>query len=379
MTAPRPSARIETVSSPDAHDVTITPPDGFRILDATASPVDGASIVVEGKLEAIARSASLREYVVRGRAGLYERPSRSALVGYVPGGTVVQARTSQAPSHSGWIALDDDESFMLDDGSLVLRSRQQPAVVPFATKVHIPADADLSRASMHHGERRKFEVVFSPRVAIRAGKHSAAGIIGALSAGDVVEGFVDEVDPNWLCLSDPSGGKGFVMIEHQSLGPLLRPLKPPANRGVENGTFVVRIPRHRVAPQRSPAPKRIAPAMQARAPTARGGETARRSTTTDAGASAGASAGTSTSTASPAAAPGEANARADLAAARRAEKRCKGASAQAGASAVEALSGESLSVLCECPASPENVQSPKESVEAWVAVEDGGFAPMATA
>jgi len=301
------------------------------------------------------------EYIVRGRrAGIYAQPSRAALVGTVPHGTVVRG---SAPSHAGWIALDDDESFMLDDGSLAAASRRnKPTVVPFAKRIDIPADADLSRASMHRAgasDERRFRVTFSPRVAIRAGTHTAAAILGALSTGDVVDGVLDDIDPNWLRLS---GGKGYVMLSHPKLGELLRRIDRPEDCD-DDGTFVVRIPRRKA----TPAAKRPASqpaAAPARAPAPRAEEAARRprsAETADA-----AAAGAST--------------RADMAAARRTEKRSKGATTNnAGTSAVEALSGEARSVLYECPASPENVQSPKESVEAWVAVEDGGFAPMAVA
>merc|ERR1719231_2084658 len=160
------------------------------------------------------------------------------------------------------------------------------------------------------------------------------------------------------------------MINHPKLGELLRPVDCPASR---DGAFIVAIPRH-ARPQPNPAAKR--PATQPAAAAAPA--CAPATTATASGGDHAAKRPTSASSSSSAAAP-EASARAGLAAARRAEKRSKGTGAHAGASAVEALSGEALSVLAECPASPENVQSPKETVEAWVAVEDGGFAPVACA
>lgn len=362
---PRSSAHV-TLSSSDVHEVSVAPPTGFAIIDGSASPLGDGSILVEGKLQH-AHSDNMIDYVIRSsRAAIYAHPSRASLVGYVQPGTIVRG---SPPSHGGWIALDDDECFMLDDGSLAARTRPS-AATPFQQRVNLPADACLSKATMHDsaaprvGERRQFKCVFSPRVAIRSGTHTAAGILGAINVGETIEGCVDDVDQNWVRLTG-QGGTGYVMIQHPKLGALLRPVDRPASR---DGGFVVRIPR-RAMPRPAAAAKRSAtqPApAPARAPTARGGDPAKRPTS--------AAAATSSS-----AGAAEASARADLAAARRAEKRSKGPGAHGGASAVEALSGETLSVLVECPASPENVQSPKENVEAWVAVEGGGFAPVASA
>jgi hypothetical protein len=214
-----------------------------------------------------------------------------------------------------------------------------------------------------------------------------AAILGAVSEGDVIEGVVDEVDSNWLRLSKRAGATrdAFVMIEHPKLGRLLSPMERPAV-GRSDGAFVVHVPRRMQAAtakrQATQLPTTQLPTTQrpvaAQRPAAQRPAAQRpepKSPRVPAAAAGGESKRPADRSASPPSATVQpATARAELAAARRAEKRSKGE-----ASAVEALSLEALSVLSECAASPDNVQSPKEAVEAWVAVDGGGFAPLATA
>ena len=53
-----------------------------------------------------------------------------------------------APTRTGWIELDDDESWILDDGTIALVGRPSPTRPSgFAKKVSLPSDAMLRRAT----------------------------------------------------------------------------------------------------------------------------------------------------------------------------------------------------------------------------------------
>lgn len=371
--APRREPYIETKTTAAAYLVGVSPPAGSAIKNPSAEPMSKASILVEGALTD--RAPRLHEYVVRARhAPVYASPSRSAIIAYAPHGAVV---TGSAPSRAGWIALDEEEeAYMLDDGSLATRTPQAAPPTPFAKRVDLPVDADLSNATVRRGglppsagEPGSYEVCFSGgRVAIRAGTHTNAAILGALSRGDVVSGIVDDVDENWIRLPGvPSGHNtkqaAYVMIEHPTHGRLLRPVGEAEEKdGVEGGAFVIEVPRRKLAPppaKRQPAANKRPAAAQPTAAAAPSAAPKREAAPPRpaAVAAAAASGGEATTT------------RAGLAAERRAAKERLG-----GVSTVEALSVEASSVLSECAPSDENVQSPREEEEeAWVAVEGGGF------
>jgi len=257
-----------------------------------------------------------------------------------------------APSNRGWIAIDDDESWVCDDGSLVLS--YEPSTHPFAKRVDLPHDADLSRATMRRrgggrhddGARQRFCVVYNgPRIAIRAAKHTGANILGCLSRGDVVEGCVDAADCNWVRLTDRSAG--FVMIQHPQFGRLLAPAVPTQGSTESDSAVVVHVPR-RPPLQPTKQPGRMPPRPAASIPSPK---------------------------AAPKAHSSPMRVRPSAVEARRSAKR---QSIEEVGGVHNVLSGgPSAAILCECASSTTNVQSPSEIIEDWVAIEGGGFAPAA--
>jgi len=365
---PRPTPLITTTPTKDAYLVQVAPPPNHTLSDPEASPLDEQSMLIEGHL--VQAAEKMHDYIVRShQSPIYDAARR--LLGYAPHGAIVRG---SPPSGSGWIALDDGESFMKHDGSLVPRANHPSSSSSraFAKRVDLPSDADLSRATLRSGgsmpcEARAGEAVTmrcvfagGPRVAIRSATHVNASILGSVARGDTVHGVIDEVDSNWLRIKTGA----YIMIRHPTHGVLLEPATPPAAPKAD-GRFVVHVPRH--APSPSPTNKR--PAASVAAGGAPSYEKARSEASTSAAGSRPPQASTDSKTA-----PGGSMARAEMAAARREEKRSR-----TEKSAVEELSGHVSSVLAECVASTENVQRPQESEEAWVAVDGGGFAPMATA
>merc|ERR1719231_2092788 len=166
------------------------------------------------------------DYVAHRRTAVYAEPSRAALVGYIPAGTIVRG---SMPSSRGWIALDDDDCYVLDDGTLALQSgAPHSAVFDFAKRVELPSDAVLSHATLTQGtgsRAGRWRVVYGPRVAVRSGTHTNATLLGALARGDVIHGTVDDVDPNWLRLSASNMSSG----------------RQPPN--LEDGAFTIHVPR----------------------------------------------------------------------------------------------------------------------------------------
>lgn len=345
--------------------ISIRAPEGFLISKQAAS-ADKGRVAIEGVISPV--PSRTRDYIVTRRTGIFAQPSRTALVGHIPAGNVIRG---SAPSNAGWIALDDDESFVLDDGSLVARAPS--ASFPFSKLVDVGRDADLSAATVRLGDvqaaakvgRSRWRVVFhGPRVAIRAGTHTNASVLGALGRGEVIEGVIDDVDPNWVRLLPAAASRppAYVMIEHPTHGRLLAPLDASHDgRGVVQhagtGAFTVHVPRRAQVPAAKPQPavtasKRPAPPAAASVPLQRAQPSAAATVASATGSN-----------------------RAEMAAARRSEKRSKGGEKPAPADMRSALMTASA-VLAECPASPDNVQRPPEHVESWVAVEGGGFAPL---
>lgn len=112
-------------------------------MDAQATLDDG-QLVLEGQL--VKKTDGAYQYQTRRRSGVYSRPSQHALVGVLPPGQVVRGGS---PSSEGWIALDDDDdAWMLDDGTLALISRPAPSrPQPFAKRVALPADSEPRRGT----------------------------------------------------------------------------------------------------------------------------------------------------------------------------------------------------------------------------------------
>jgi len=384
-----PAPLIDLTESERDYTVTVEAPTNFSVtnLSAAEHKTRPSSIVVEGML----RRTLKHEYYARPGAAVYASPSRSALVGYLRASTVLRG---SPPSSSGWIALDDGESFVSEREVVLTHSPPNPT--PFAKRVDLPVDADLSRARVSSldaaSEDRtakqdapaKYRVVFAqgPRVAVRAGTHVNAPILGAFSRGDIIEGVPDDVDPNWIRLTGPSleavafggkmGARGcYVMTMHPTYGRLLAPLAPVARAPRANAPFVITVPR-RMAKK---AKTGTAPAARAHsASTAPRHEAA-------------------TAKAPPMPATKEPTERAaknvPTAADSGAKQRCESKPAQNKASEAKhaaqppfggALPSSGGAVLAECAPSATNVQTPiEDAVESWVAIEGGGFSRLITA
>lgn len=145
--APSPATENPCVTldeSAAAYIVTLSAPDDWTLEgERAALSDDGRALVLQGTMK---KRSDLNQYQTRRRAGVYSAPSSRALVGVLPPGERVNGG---APTSGGWIALDDDESWMLDDGSLAYVGRVDDACrpAPFAKRVALPADADLRRAT----------------------------------------------------------------------------------------------------------------------------------------------------------------------------------------------------------------------------------------
>merc|ERR1712159_431641 len=134
---------IDLSEKADIYRVHLSAPNRTRLVDSRVSLLDDGTLLFEGDL--LKEGPKLFTYVTRCRCGVYEEPNEQALISVLPSGQYV---TGGAPTRAGWIALDDDESWMLDDGSLALVQRPSPAHHrhPFAKRVSLPADAELNRA-----------------------------------------------------------------------------------------------------------------------------------------------------------------------------------------------------------------------------------------
>jgi len=350
--APRVAPHIDMRTDDDKYIVTLSAPKGHSLVEPSASPIDAHSILLEGSIGLDQRS-NVYEYVSRTRVPVYAEPSHHARpYGVLPPGSVVRG---SAPSNRGWIAIDDDESWVCDDGSLALSYEPStPSTHAFAKRVALPKDADLSRATMRRrgggrsdeGAQQRFSVVYNgPRVAIRAAMHTGAAILGCLSRGDVVEGCIDEADRNWVRLTDRSAG--FVMIQHPQFGQLLAPAAPARVSSESESGIIVHVPRRpRPQPTKQTGPT---PHPSASVPSRR---------------------------AAPKAHSSPVRVRPSAVEARQPTKR----QAVKEAGGMHDVLGDSPSaaVLHECASSTANVQSPLETIEDWVAIEGGGFAPTAS-
>jgi len=137
-----PEPLISMDDSASAYIISLRAPEDHTAQDTRATLAhDG--LVLEGRL--VTPSNGVYEYVTRRRCGVYAEPNDRAIASTLPAG---QHISGGAPTRSGWIALDDDESWLLDDGSVALVSKPSPSrALPFAKKVSLPADAELRRAT----------------------------------------------------------------------------------------------------------------------------------------------------------------------------------------------------------------------------------------
>lgn len=93
----------------------------------------------------------LYTYAVRRSAPVFSEPSTSAFLGHLRAGICIKG---SPPSSQGWIALSDDETWVLDDGrSLALIERPQP-LANFARRLGpLPEDALLEHATVEEMSR----------------------------------------------------------------------------------------------------------------------------------------------------------------------------------------------------------------------------------
>lgn len=158
--AARAEPTIDLTERDDHYQISMSSPAGHAIRNARAN-LDDDTLMLQGAL--VDESDGYIEYVTRRRAGIYSAPHQQALVGVVPAGERVLGR---APTRDGWIAIeeDDEEGWMIDDGSLGLTGRRSAPSrgLPFAKRVSLPADADL-RAARSQSNGRGGLLITVPR------------------------------------------------------------------------------------------------------------------------------------------------------------------------------------------------------------------------
>jgi len=158
--------QVKISETTEAFKIELTPPSQtWSLIDARASLSDDArTVVLEGGL--VKKSDGFFQYQTRDRVGVYSQPSQHALVGVVHQGQVLHGG---APSSSGWIALADGDSWVLDDGTLALVGRPAPSrPTPFDKRVALPADAEPRRATSSDGNRGDGGLIVSVPRARRA-------------------------------------------------------------------------------------------------------------------------------------------------------------------------------------------------------------------
>jgi len=126
-----------------SHVFSLSAPPGWELGDVRASTPQRDIFVLSGELQ---QPRTLHEYIARRKCGIYAAPHTRSLVGVIPAGTVVRGGP---PTHTGWIAIDDeDEAWILDDGSLALASAGRSGQsVRFRKQIKVPADAIISQAT----------------------------------------------------------------------------------------------------------------------------------------------------------------------------------------------------------------------------------------
>lgn len=368
--------------------IDVSAPAGFDLNRPRASKKNNA-LLLEGSL--VESSLNMREYVTRSRAGIYDEPSTSALVAFVPAGQLVRG---SLPSSRGWIALDDDVTWMLDDGSLAFA---EPAMamepVEFARKLEMPEDADLDSATtLKSGKQGRltirvprrppakqqpaaapsaYRVLHDPCVYVREARSLKARPLGYKRLGEVVH-VSGEVD-GWLKLAHEDG---WMLKDGRAVG--LGPLLAPVHAGEPKV-----VPAKRASPTPTPAAPRTVPATRAAA------SAASRPAARQAGAAAAEAAAPQPATAAKAARTRvpSGGAASEPATSARTSRSASGGSASGGgaqacglrSSGIASLISDEPALLAECEPSETNVQSPKETVENWVAIDDGSFVPLVSA
>jgi len=122
------------------YSITVLPRAGVQ-LDNVRATIGRFQLCLSGTVQTL--GSSLYTYRTRRSIPVYDDLSGHDVVGSIPAGALVKGG---APSSRGWIALSDDESWVMNDGRLELVANPQgPA--RFEREVPMPADAVLSRAT----------------------------------------------------------------------------------------------------------------------------------------------------------------------------------------------------------------------------------------
>lgn len=129
--------QINTDTTETAYRIHVSAPEGFACSDKPRASLDGRSLTLRGVLESLQPS----EYMTVPRTGVYALPGRQ-LLGVAPSRTVLRGA---APTHSGWVELDDEEGFV-HANDLRLLSRP-PRPQRFEETLSLPVDALLQQAS----------------------------------------------------------------------------------------------------------------------------------------------------------------------------------------------------------------------------------------
>lgn len=150
---------ISLTKKADEYQATVSAPAGCS-MDELRAVLEEGELVLMGDMLACEH----HQYFTRRRAGVYAEPNKQALVGVLPAG---ERLMGHAPTRHGWIELDDNEHWILDDGSVALVDRPAPPT-SFAKRVSLPSDAALRHARSRPDGRGGL-IVTVPRV-----RHSEA-------------------------------------------------------------------------------------------------------------------------------------------------------------------------------------------------------------
>lgn len=135
--------RVNTFADADGYTIILSSPHERIDLADVRLAIDGQSLMLKGT--AFAAGSSSYKYQAQDAVPLFAEPNRTSLLGYVRPGTIV---CGSAPSSRGWIALDDDESWMNEHlGSLICVQDAGRQPISFERRVELPADADLGAAT----------------------------------------------------------------------------------------------------------------------------------------------------------------------------------------------------------------------------------------
>jgi len=145
---PPPSISVSTTTTPTQYRVVAVVVHGTFSGDVSVS-AEGASservrLLPSLLISGHAAPQRLNTYAARRRTPLFAQPTRRdvEVVGFAPAGAVLRGGP---PSSEGWIALDDDETWVLNDDAIARVSDDRPQ--PFRRRIELPVDADVERST----------------------------------------------------------------------------------------------------------------------------------------------------------------------------------------------------------------------------------------